>query len=75
MNCPFSVNMFMIRAPFSRASRKMTKNDKGNSHRRGYTGAIDPERTCKFEGCGPAHSKVALENSVHRHANLRCPRG
>jgi len=23
-----------------RASRKMTKNDKGNSHRRGHTGAI-----------------------------------
>jgi hypothetical protein len=44
MNCPFSVNMFMIRAPFSRASRKMTKNDKGNSHRRSYTGAFGTSR-------------------------------
>jgi len=44
MNCPFSVNMFVIRAPFSRASRKMTKNDKGNSHRRSYIGAFGTSR-------------------------------
>jgi hypothetical protein len=44
MNCPFSVNMFMIRAPFSRASRKMTKNDKGNSHRRSYIDAFGTSR-------------------------------